>query len=331
MKAKNVLFGILLSFLFISTTSAYEVSRKEKKSFKMKPGGQVIVVANEGYVRVTSWDKQEVLLKLTKRAWGRSRRRAEDRLEEIEVQIDHNGNRLSVREVDRHGRRDFHFFDIFNPDRWREGWRETQVDFDLTVPRRINLRLETDEGDVEVTETEGDISIEVDEGDVQLERVTSNNIKIEVDEGQVSCYRVSAKNKDQGRISVDTDEGRIRFDEGEFGRAEIASDEGDVIINDIKMLTGYVHTDEGDIELEAQIYANGRFRLSSDEGDIFIVLPDDSNLRVNLETEEGHIRTDFPLSIEKEEEGQRGRGTIGRDKARLDVYTEEGDIILEKR
>lgn len=333
MKHKNmvrIFAGVIMFFAFVAKVSAYEVSQKEEKSFKIKFGGEVTVIGNAGYIKVKSWDKQEVQLRMVKRAWGRSRRRAEERLEEIEIEINHNGNRLLVRQVDR-SRRDFHFFDIFDPDRWREGWWQVEVNFDLTVPKEINLRLENDEGDVEVSEVTGNITITVDEGRVHLENIVSNNVKIETDEGEITCYRVSSRDKNRGKISIDADEGRIRIDESKFRKMDLFSDEADLILNRIQILEGYFRTDEGDIELDMDVLKGGRYRIRSDEGDIFIVLPEDVRVSVNLESEEGYIRTDFPLSVKKREEGERARGVIGKDRARLDVYTEEGDIALEKR
>jgi len=329
--AKRILVLTLIASAIAFKSFAYEATQREEKTFRMKSGGHITIIGDEGYIRIKSWDKEEVSLRMTKRAWERSRARAEARLEEIEVEIEHDADHLFIRQVDRDERKGFSFWDIFDPDRWREGWRDVQVDFDLTVPRRINLKIENDEGEVEIADVQGDLRINVDEGRVNLEKIASDNIRIEVDEGDVTCYQVKEVKDGRGRLYVDSDEGRVRIEGGSFSRLHIYCDEGDVILSQVRSREGNYRTDEGDIEADIDILKNGKYRLMTDEGDIFIILPKDVDVRIHLETEEGYIRTDFPLSIKKWEEGQRAEGTIGKGTARLNAYTDEGDIFLEEK
>ena len=62
---------LLLTMGTAAVAWSTEVSRVEEKTFKMSADGSVSVIGDEGCIEVKGWDKEEVYLKMTKRAWGR--------------------------------------------------------------------------------------------------------------------------------------------------------------------------------------------------------------------------------------------------------------------
>ena len=114
------------------------------------------MIGDNGLISVKSWDKSQVELKITKRAWDRSRRRAEARLRDIHVDIDRRSDRIVIRYINEDRGKGFDFFDLFDPDKWRDS--SAEVEFELMVPKEVDLRLENDEGDIEVAGVIGDIS-----------------------------------------------------------------------------------------------------------------------------------------------------------------------------
>ena len=223
--------AVLLLVLGVTAAAwSVEVKRVEEKTFPMSAGGSVSLIADEGSIVVKSWEREEVHLKMTKRAWGRNRREAERLLDAIEVRIQEGRGRLVIREIDRR-RKDshFNFFDLFDGDFWREkGWRSGRVDFELTVPKRVQLKLQCDEGDVEVSGTEGKLTIDVDEGDVELEDVVSDRVQVSVDEGDVEMYRV--EDRGQGFWKVDADEGSVFVEDGVVEELDVSTDEGEIVL-----------------------------------------------------------------------------------------------------
>lgn len=326
MKTKTFFSLIILIFAFSQILIAKEIKSVEEKTFPMKFGGSVTVVGDEGNITVKAWDKEEVYLKITRRVWERNERKAEELMAELEVDIRHSGNRLFVKEVDLHDRHNFRFSDIFNRDKWN---RNYQIDYELTVPKEIDLKIENDEGDVDVTGIAGRLKLNIDEGNLFLQDLGAVQADIQIDEGDLECRNV------QGSTStfyVHVDEGAVRFTECQFAEFEVKSDEGDVVLTKLTVKDCDLDSDEGDIEADIKILPEGRCRMQTDEGDILIRLPEVPNLKIRAETAEGRIRSDFDVSIRSwGDDGEKMDAVLGQNLARLDVYADEGNIIIKRK
>jgi DUF4097 and DUF4098 domain-containing protein YvlB len=320
----------LLSSLAISVTAwCVEVEKVEEKTFDFSSGGSISVMADDGSITIKTWNRESVHLRMTKRAWGRSRHEAERLLEDIDVRIQESRNRLVIKELDRDYDNHFNFFDIFDGDFWREkGWRSVVVDFELTVPQKVELRLQTDEGDIEVSGTDGKLTVDVDEGEVDLEDVVSDYVQIGIDEGDISFHRV--KDRGQGLWKIDADEGSIFIEEGSMKEVDVETDEGEIILRNVITPRFWLRTDEGDIEADFRPTEGGSYRMETDEGDLEIYIPEDTDLDVRLQTYEGRIDSDFDLYLRSHDDGESAEGMIGRGNGRLKALADEGDIIFRK-
>jgi hypothetical protein len=327
---------VSLSFLFVvhvpSCCGDREVEQIEKKSFDLKPGGTVKITADEGSVRVDTWERSEVALTMTKHARGKGKREAQNRLEEIEVSIDLNRDRLTVRELDRHDR-SYSIFDLLDPDTWNElGGRNLWVDFDLTVPRETNLIIDTDEGDIFVNGVEGDVDVHSDEGMTELRHIRTDRLTVVTDEGDISLERIEFRNSlTSGRIDIDSDEGDIGLADVETGRIKIETDEGDVIADRFRCERLDCYSDEGGIDAQLEILQGGDYRCRTDEGEIVLILPYDAAFDITARTEEGEIRSDFRLDVKEMEEGERVDDTVNGGGSDLYLFTDEGDIRLRQK
>jgi len=306
MKTKYVFCLFTCTLFFYQSLLGGELKSEEEKTFKMKSGGSITIIGDEGTIKISSWDKQEVYLKITKRVWDRNSRRAEEIMENLEVEIEHSGNRLYIREIDVHEH--FRFSNIFHSDKWRRH-SEHQVDYDLKVPREINLKIENDEGNVEISEITGSLRLRLDEGDLVCKNVRGAS----------------------STLFVNIDEGSVRLSDCEFATIDLESDEGDFILNGLVIKDGDLQSDEGDIEADFSLLADGRCKMRTDEGDIFILVPEDFNAQLRFQAREGRIRTDFPVSVKRwGDEGEKLDDVLGEGSARLSVSTEEGNITLKK-
>ena len=323
-------FCIVVIFLVSAGTGwCVEVEKVEEKTFRFSPGGSISVTADESSIIVTTWNKESVHIKMTKRAWGRNRREAERILNDIEVRIQEGRDRLVIKELGRNYDDDFNFFDLFDSEFWREkGWRSGVVDFELTVPEEVRLRLNSDEGDVEVSGVHGRLTVELDEGDVEIEDVVADNIQIGVDEGDISLYRV--KDIEQGLWKIDTDEGSIYIEDSSVKEVDGSTDEGEIILRNIATTRFWLSSDEGDIQVDFQPMEEGSYRMETDEGDLEIYIPVEGGLQVKLQTYEGRIDSDFDLRIREYDDGESAEGVIGQNMGFLKAFTDEGDIILRQ-
>ncbi len=323
---RKYVFCVFTAMLFFSQNAlGGELKFEEEKTFKMKSGGSITVIGDEGSIKINSWDKQEVYLKITKRVWDRNSRRAEEIMENIEVEIEHSDNLLYIREMNDD--ENFRFSNIFHSDKWRRH-SEHQVDYDLKVPREINLKIENDEGNVEIADITGSLRLSLDEGDVILNNLESSKIDVAVDEGDLVCKNARGVSSS---LFVNIDEGSVRLSNCEFAALDLESDEGDFILNGLVIKDGDFQSDEGDIEADFSLLADGSCKMRTDEGDIFIRVPENFNGQLRFQAREGRIRSDFPLSVRSwGDDGERVDDVLGESLARLSVYTEEGNITLKK-
>jgi len=329
MRCKRLLAGMLF-LIPICSLLAEEVEKTETKRFMLSPEGEISLIADDGSIQIKTWDRDEVLLKMTKRAWGRNRKEAQRLLESIRIRIQDRKNRLVIKELPSREEEHFNLFDLLDGEFWREKrWRKSTVDFELTVPKRAALKLQCDEGNVEVFEAAGDLMVDVDEGDVNLESIRSDDVQVFVDEGKVSITDMQTEK--QGLLKIDADEGDIYIDNSRIEEINAGTDEGEIVLRDVLVRRCWLATDEGDIEADTEPMEDCSYRMETDEGRITVTLPADVMLYVRLETEEGRIDSDFDLNIDDHDDGERAEGVIGSRKGILKIHTEEGDIDIFKR
>ena len=331
MKKLNLLSILVCFFLLtlFSTSFSAEIKKTFEKTFHIEAGGFVTIKGDEGFIKVKSWDKPEVHLTWTKRIWGKNKKQAEEIMELVEVRINQTGNRLHIKVVEPREMRNFSFWDLFDPDTWGSHDRRSPVvDFELTVPREVNLSLSNDEGNVTVSSIKGDVDIDVDEGEIKIRDIEFGEINLYADEGNISATNL--KNID-GAISIEVDEGDVLLEDVITNKLRMECDEGDATFRNFTCGSCNITTDEGDIELNIILEQENRYQVYTDEGNVYFYLPDNPDVRFDLETEDGRIRTDFDLKIKKRDDWQQCRDEIGNGSSLIKAYTDEGVISIRKR
>jgi len=318
--------GIVVAAVW-STGRAGDFERVEEKTFTMQPGGSVEIVADDGSVTIGAWGSPEVRVKMTMRAWSNSRVRAERALDAQQIEIRSEGNRLEIRE---HGEGDERGSDFINVKRGSgDGDDGVSIDFELSVPAQTDVECALDEGDIRVTGVSGSrVVLSSDEGDISLEDAAVRTISLDTDEGDIEVSGVRAAG---GSISLETDEGGIRAEKCEADAFTADTDEGDVELISVKAQACSIATDEGEIEAFLDPVKSSVYTFEAGEGSVSVAVPEGASFRVQLETGEGSVESDFRLSRESLDEGELLEGRIGDGAGMLHVYTDEGDIVLTRR
>lgn len=325
----NLVVSALVMCNFAYAGTREEITKTEERTFDFAAGGRIQVIGAAGFIHVESWDKNEVYLRYTKRAWDSSRRSAEKRLEDLQIEISDQPGQLSIRQVPGFEENDFHFFDLFDPDRWSHSRHASRIDFELKVPRQCQLLLETDEGDITVRQIEGELQIDSDEGNIVLENIARGEVTAETDEGEIDCRQLQL---DDYRLQLASDEGTIRASDVTARSLWAETDEGDMVLLRVSAGGGKLNSDEGDIELEAVRFDEGTWSIITDEGDVELFLPANADTEIALESDDGSLRSDFSLErISHDDNMERRIGRLGEGRARLEVYTDEGNISLRRR
>ena len=327
------LLSIVFLIFFISNCAhagtREEITKTEERTFDFNAGGRIQVIGDAGFIRVESWDKNEVYLRYTKRAWGGNRRSAESRLEDLQVEISDQPGQLSIRQTPGFEEKDFNFFDLFDPDRWSHSRHASRIEFELKVPRQCQLVLEADEGDITVRQIEGQVQADSDEGNIVLENLSRGEVSAETDEGEIDCRQLQLEDY---RLQLASDEGTVRASDITARSLWAETDEGDLVLLRINAGGGKLNSDEGDIELETTRFDEGSWSIVTDEGDVELFLPDNADTEISLESDDGSMRSDFTLEkASHDEQLERRSGRLGDGRARLEIYTDEGNISLRRR
>ncbi len=196
---KKVVFAVVLGAAYglfaLSAAPAARAStvvKEVRKSFPLKPGGELSLENVNGGIRMEGWDENRVEVQATIRVRHSSRRRAEKYLQEVEIFFDHGDDFLHI-DVDYPGKSGGG--DFWS---WLFGHRPPSVSitFELKVPRQLDVDVRTVNGKVDIARLEGDIQVRTTNGAIRVENVA----------GKVSCRTVN------GGISVSLEKVG-RFDE----------------------------------------------------------------------------------------------------------------------
>lgn len=137
-------------------------TEKVERLFSVPAGTSLSVENVNGPVTVSSWDRPQILLSAEKRVRAGSESAATDALSELKIVIEHRNGELHIHT--RHPRRD-----SGGILRWLVGQDvDASVSYELTVPRNLDVSLETVNGPVQVSGVNGRLSLETVNGRIQI-------------------------------------------------------------------------------------------------------------------------------------------------------------------
>ena len=200
-----------------------------------------------------------------------------------------------------------------------------QVDYRLTVPRWMSLRLSGVNTQIMVAGVEGDISAESITGSVAV-RGGRGNIKVGTVTGGVEVIgargSVEASSVNEGVILRDV-EGPVRAE----------SVTGDVDLEQIVSDAVEASTVSGDLRYSGTLRPDGSYQLESHSGDLTVILPAHPDVAVSVSTYSGEFASSFPVQSKSTFTSVKGRGkefdfTLGDGRAELTLESFSGFIRL---
>ena len=290
---------ILLIMVTTSLLFADNLKLIREKSFSMKDWQNVYVNASGADVKVESWDKQEVYVKIFANSRAESKMRF-DIYQEGDV----------VRVIAKKRGSTFSWFG-----------NNLSVRIEVMTPKNFNPHVETSGGDVNVKNLVGDFKLDTSGGDITLIN-TNGKLKAETSGGDITL------NKHKGIMSLSTSGGDIKCEEtnGDL-HAETSGGNINIDLTDGKLLA---ETSGGDIAIN-YTGSNKGIEASTTGGDIRIKLPADFNAKVHLETSGGEISNSFSNS--KSERARRSEldAEFNGGGGVLKLETTGGDIIVSQK
>jgi Toastrack DUF4097 len=189
--------------------------------------------------------------------------------------------------------------------RSRNSRERARVNITVSLPRGVRLRANTGNGTLTLNAAVAEATVGSGNGRVRVGGVTG---------------RVQASSGN-GEVSVDNVGGPVRASSGNGdvsvtavnGPINASSGNGDIIVAMDRL--------SGDDDLE----------FSSGNGRIEVTVPADFSAEVEATSGNGHVVTDFPITVHGRITPSRLRGTIGKGGRRLHMSTGNGSMEIRKR
>jgi len=198
------------------------------------------------------------------------------------------------------------------------------VDYDITAPSWMPIKIEGQYDFVSVEGIQGELSIETVRGDIVLKNVGSAMVKtieggIQVD-GARGKLTVSSVNEDikitgaSGDISADTTNGGVTMTRMESASVEIATVNGDVVY-------------------EGTLADRGHYSFTNHNGDIELAVPENANATFTVRTYNGEFSPSVPVKGPDPSQVRRGKRvsyTLGNGSADVELESFDGEIKLRR-
>jgi DUF4097 and DUF4098 domain-containing protein YvlB len=267
-----------------------ERTAREEKRFAVKGEPEVRVATFDGSIEVRSWDREEVLVEVDKRAAD------DETIASIQVRAEQTGNRIDVEVTRPAGRDRFTGIGIHIG---------TSARLLVSVPRRLTLVARTSDGSIRADRLEGRIELRTDDGSVRVDEV-KGFVDIDTEDGSIAAEDLD------GDATLSTGDGGISV-QGRIGRLTAKTGDGSIT----------VRADRGSS-------MSDDWSLTTEDGTVAVYLPEDFAAEVDAQTDEGRVRSDFALETEREDgrDRHRARGKIGAGGHQIRVRTADGSIAL---
>src|SRR5262249_47741378 len=144
--------------------AASDFENNLEKTFQVSPGDKLTLQADQGTCEVTPVDGDKVHIQVLRQVKRGSQAQADELFANHLVAFHQDGNTVSI--VAR------------NKSTQRWSWRPNQsylhVRYEITVPKKFDVELQTSGGDVQVGDLDGKVKARTSSGSINLGRVTGS-------------------------------------------------------------------------------------------------------------------------------------------------------------
>jgi len=202
MKPITVLLG--LSLLLAGSAFAGK-SQTEAHQINFKSGGKISLTNSNGYIRISSWDRDQVEVTITKEFNGWSRK-ALQKLEKVEIDINDQPGNLTI--------------ETYHPQKVNM-WGSVTVNYELKVPRKVALKVRNANGPIFIEGVEGLVAARTTNGSVVLEGMRGS-FDAKTTNGKIQAELVAHAHGEEVRCS--TTNGAIRLKLPQSIQADLRAD-----------------------------------------------------------------------------------------------------------
>jgi len=202
------------------------------------------------------------------------------------------------------------------------GGRIDLVDYEITVPRRMALKLGWGDVDITVQQTEGPVEVRTSAGKIMIDG-GRGTISVETIDGVIAIRHA------QGRITARSSNGAVAIDSSS-GDVDALSTTSHVTLTAIETHNLRATSVAGVVRFSGPLFPDGRYDLSSHSGSIWVKAPAPINATVSVATVSGAFSSALPYDVV--ERRRRGIFTarFGDGRAQLSLESFNGGIVLER-
>lgn len=321
MKKALLAFAVLL--WFVNGEGAQDLERRVEKSFQVQKGGTLFLKTDRGSVELRAHAAEEVKVNVILEADTRNRERAKELMDSFELTFDQRGNDVEILGE--------------WPDKWFRRDDRLKVHFDIFVPQRYNLDVETAGGSIDVSDLEGQVKLHTSGGSITTGRIggsvlastSGGSISIDGAKGQTVAHTSGGGitlGEIDGRVDAKTSGGSITV-EGVNGDLEARTSGGSLRLQNVSGNL-MAETSGGSITARLLKQINAPANLETSGGSIGLEVPADFKADIDASTSGGRVYTNMPKgAIDKSDL----RGKLNGGGALITLRTSGGNIEIRKR
>jgi DUF4097 and DUF4098 domain-containing protein YvlB len=255
------------------------------KSFRVQPGGKLVVDSDAGSIEVSSGGMDQVRVEVERELRGRTDMEAEQTLKEMRLDFRQEGNDVFI--YARHPEDHFGF-----------NWgNRLKLRFVLLVPDKYNLDLRTGGGGITVNDLEGTVRAHTLGGSLSFGHITGS-VNGETSGGGISLQGGT------GPVDVETMGGSIKIGKVN-GPVKAHTSGGSITVEEVQ---GRIEASTlgGSVNATLTRQPEGDCELSTSGGSIHARLSRNLNLNLDANTGGGSVRTNIPVT----DQGERSRSRL---------------------
>lgn len=221
---------------------------------------------HNGHIAVTAGDTDEIILHITKKAYGLTMAEAEEAMDALEVVTEQAGDVQRV----------FWRWKVPKGLNWSAG-----VSYDITVPERLAARLKTHNGPIELSGIEGDTDVETHNGKILVD-THSNLVKAEAHNGHLTVMAPASE------VYAKTHNGGVKLNltKGQNVTGTVKTHNGAVLVTVTESASANLdcktHNGAISMSLPVEVVSKSRRRMSAKFGD--------ASGKLKVQTHNGAIR-----------------------------------------
>jgi Toastrack DUF4097 len=309
----RVIILLLIAVLFATTMIALSLREKgsislgtsrnmgEDKKIEQKyivePGGKLRINAEVGSISIVGTEKKEVSIVVYARG-------DQDELDKLNVKMSQDGNTVNIE--GRYSRSHFRWFN--------SNWLD--VVYEIEVPKKYNLDLQTSGGNIEIENVEGNVDGETSGGNLTFENLIGT-VHMQTSGGNVDIRQAS------GDFRLETSGGNM-LAQDVTGPLHMETSGGSI---DIRECDGKLYASTSGGNIKASLKSNQGIELSTSGGNIGIRIPSNVTADVRAEASGGDVSCELQYSGRLKEGSMNGKINGGGNLIRLE--TSGGDITID--